>query len=148
MVRVQAASAGLSLVATVEPGLPRFRADPRRLRQVLINLLSNAVKFTPSGGEIRITARREADELAIVVADTGIGIAPEDIPKALERFGQVDGRLARKYEGTGLGLPFSKSLVELHGGRFGIESAGPGTGTRVTMIFPAARFIAESRYAA
>jgi signal transduction histidine kinase len=148
MVRVQAASAGLGLVATVEPGLPRFRADRRRLRQILINLLSNAVKFTPSGGEIRVVAAREGDELAIVVADTGIGIAPEDIPKALERFGQVDGRLARNYEGTGLGLPFSKSLVELHGGRFGIESAGPGTGTRVTMIFPAARFAGEDRRAA
>jgi signal transduction histidine kinase len=148
MVRVQAESAGLSVVALVEPGLPGFRADRRRLRQILINLLSNAVKFTPNGGEIRVSAGREGDDLAIAVADTGIGIAAEDIPKALERFGQVDGRLARKYTGTGLGLPFSKSLVELHGGRFSIESAGPGTGTRVTMIFPASRFAAENRCAA
>jgi signal transduction histidine kinase len=139
MMRVQAASAGLRLVETVEPELPLLRVDPRRLRQILVNLLSNAVKFTPSGGEVRLDAARLGDGVAIVVADTGIGIDPADIPRALERFGQVDGRLARKHEGTGLGLPLSKSLMELHGGRLEIESAGAGAGTRVTLAFPAFR---------
>jgi signal transduction histidine kinase len=149
MMRVQATSSGLRLVEAIDPALPPLRADPRRIRQVVINLLSNAVKFTPSGGEVRVTASRTGDELAIVVADTGIGMASADIPKALERFGQVDGRLARKYEGTGLGLPLSKSLMELHGGRFEIESAGPGTGTRVTLTFPSFRLVpADGRRAA
>jgi signal transduction histidine kinase len=142
MVRVQATGAGLALETRIDPALPILRADSRRLRQVLLNLLSNAVKFTPSGGRIEVAAAVQEGEISITVTDTGIGIAPEDLPKALERFGQVDGRLSRKYEGTGLGLPLSKRLIELHGGRFEIESA-PGAGTRVRVVFPAWRGVAR-----
>jgi signal transduction histidine kinase len=142
MLRVQATGAGLTLETRIDPALPVLRADSRRLRQVLLNLLSNAVKFTPSGGRIDVSAAVEEGEISIIVADTGIGIAPEDLPKALERFGQVDSRLSRKYEGTGLGLPLSKRLMELHGGRFEIESA-PGAGTRVRVIFPVWRAVAR-----
>src|SRR5713226_5211203 len=125
---------------------PLLRADERRVRQVLLNLLSNAVKFTPRDGEIRVTTIGGDGELGIAIADTGIGIAAEDIPRALERFGQVDSSLSRKYEGTGLGLPLSKRLMELHGGRLEIESV-VGVGTIVTAIFPGDRLV-EDRQAA
>jgi signal transduction histidine kinase len=78
----------------------------------------------------------------IKVIDTGIGMAREDIPKALEPFGQVDSKLSRKYEGTGLGLPLSKALVELHGGKLEIESE-PGVGTTVTVVLPTQRIIKQ-----
>jgi signal transduction histidine kinase len=104
------------------------------------------VKFTPRGGEIRVTIYQRGGALAIAIADTGIGIAPEDIPRALERFGQVDSSFSRKYEGTGLGLPLSKRLMELHGGRLDLESA-VGIGTTVTASFPAERLV-EDRQAA
>jgi signal transduction histidine kinase len=114
-----------------------FLGDARRIRQILINLLSNAVKFTPPGGTIRVTAERRAGRLAIAVTDTGIGMSPEQIPVALERFGQIDNTLSRRYEGSGLGLPLAKRLVEQQGGRFSIESA-LGVGTRVTFEMPVA----------
>ena len=120
----------------IAPGLPGVHADERRIRQVLLNLLSNAVKFTPQHGTVRLSVTRCEAGVAIAVADTGIGIAPRDIPVALDRFGQIDSRLSRKYEGTGLGLPLSKRLVELHGGTLTIESA-VGVGTTVTVILPA-----------
>jgi signal transduction histidine kinase len=136
-----------SAVALTEPHvdhLPPVRADERRLKQVLINLLSNAVKFTPSGGRVSLEARLEPGRgLAIRVRDTGIGMAPEDIPRALEPFGQIDSRLARKYEGTGLGLPLSKALVELHGGKLEIESE-QGMGTTVTVLLPPERIVQDS----
>ena len=102
--------------------LPILRADERRMRQILLNLLSNAVKFTPRGGTVRLIAFVDEREFVVQVADTGIGMAKEDIPRALERFGQLDSDLNRKYEGTGLGLPLTKKLAELHGGRLEIES--------------------------
>jgi len=111
-------------------------ADGRRLRQMLLNLLSNAIKFTPKGGEVSICAALSADGFEIVVRDTGIGMEAEHIPKALERFGQVDSSLSRRYEGTGLGLPLTKALAELHGGTLSIASR-PGAGTAVTVRFPA-----------
>ncbi|MBV9993307.1 MAG: PAS domain S-box protein [Alphaproteobacteria bacterium] len=123
----------IAVTHAVEPLL--VTADYRRLKQMLLNLLSNAVKFTPKGGRVTLTARLDGEGLAIAVADTGIGMAPEHIPKALERFGQVDGSLARKYEGTGLGLPLTKALAELHGATLAIESES-GTGTTVTIRFP------------
>jgi signal transduction histidine kinase len=109
------------------------------MKQILINLLSNSVKFTPAGGIIRLAAQvDEAGDLVIVVADTGIGIAAEDLDKVLEPFGQVDSSLSRKHRGTGLGLPLTRGLVELHGGSFKLEST-PGAGTTVTLRFPARR---------
>ena len=112
-----------------------MRADEKRLRQILLNLLSNAVKFTPSGGTVSASATVHNSGLDIVIADTGIGMKSEDIPRALERFGQIDSTLARKYEGTGLGLPLAKHLIELHGGTLKIEST-VGTGTTVTVSLP------------
>jgi signal transduction histidine kinase len=142
MVENQAASGKVNLAARIDGELPLVTADARRVRQVLLNLLSNAVKFTPPAGEVVVSASADPGGLAIAVADTGIGMAPDDIPKALERFGQIDTRLARKYEGTGLGLPLSLRLMELHGGTLAIDSA-LGRGTTVTVTFPATRVVVE-----
>ncbi len=114
---------------------PRVEADHIRLRQVLLNLLTNAVKFTPAGGRIEISTSVAENELRVVVKDTGIGMAPEDIPRALEPFTQVSKDKTTVHEGTGLGLPISKSLIELHGGRFELASA-PKLGTTVTIGLP------------
>ena len=139
LIMPRAREAGVSLIEPETDRLPPLRADERRLKQVLINLLSNAVKFTPSGGRVTLEAAVNADRgLTIRVIDTGIGMEAADIPKALEPFGQVDSRLSRKYEGTGLGLPLSKALVELHGGKLDIQSE-PGVGTTVSVVLPAAR---------
>jgi signal transduction histidine kinase len=140
MVSLGAADQGIALRSTLASGLPPLRADARRLRQIVLNLLSNAVKFTPRGGNVTVSAGRRGVDIAIVVSDTGIGMAPEHIAIAFERFGQVDGRLARRYEGTGLGLPLVKRLVELHGGTLAIDST-LGHGTTVTVLLPADRII-------
>ena len=142
LIRGQAREASVTLEYQADTELPMLRVDLRRVRQVLLNVLGNAVKFTPAGGAIRIVTARRGAELVIAVADNGIGIAAQDIPKALERFGQVDNSLARRYEGTGLGLPLSKRLMELHGGTLEIESA-LGVGTTVTLVFPAYRLAAR-----
>lgn len=114
-------------------------ADRSKLQLILRNLLSNAAKFTPKGGRATVTAIDAADGwVEICVADTGIGMREEDIPVALAPFGQVDSRLARKYEGTGLGLALVKAYVERHGGTLAIETA-PGQGTRVTVMLKAAQ---------
>jgi signal transduction histidine kinase len=123
----------------VPDDLPRFLGDAAKLRQVLINLLSNAVKFTPSGGEVRLSVERSSDDgLAFRVADTGIGIPPDKVSVALAPFGQIESGLDRKYDGTGLGLPLAKRLVELHGGVMELVSE-PGKGTVVTAHFPKER---------
>ena len=121
----------------------QLRADERKFRQMLINLLSNAVKFTESGGKIAVSGDLQEDgALGITVTDNGIGIAAEDIPKAMSTLGQVDGALNRRYEGTGLGLPLVKLLAELHGGRFEIESE-IGVGTNATIWFPKERVVRD-----
>ena len=111
--------------------------DPAKLRQILLNLLSNAVKFTEPGGAVTVEVRAigENGSLTLWVEDSGIGMSPEDIPIAMAPFGQIDSRLARRYEGTGLGLPLTKALVELHGGQIAIDSAR-GKGTTVTVTLP------------
>ena len=124
--------------------MPKVRADLRKLKQILINLLSNAVKFTEPGGRVTVESRIDSDgALLLLVIDTGIGMKPDEIAKALEPFGQIDGGLDRAYEGTGLGLTLTKALVELHGGKLEITSrSGDGaTGTTVTVTFPADRVI-------
>ncbi len=123
------------------PGLPHLRADRRRIKQVLLNLLSNAIKFTPRPGVVTLAARCSGSGLVITVSDTGIGIDPADLGKAMEPFGQIDSRLARTHAGTGLGLPLSKQLMELHGGSLVIDSE-PGRGTIVILTFPAERLLA------
>jgi len=118
-----------------------LRADRRMFKQILSNLLSNAVKFTPSAGRITVTAHVDGEAgLAIEVRDTGIGMAEKDIPKALTRFGQVESHLDRKYEGTGLGLPLVKSLIELHGGFLDLRSE-LHRGTCATVVFPPERIV-------
>src|SRR5207244_3838081 len=101
--------------------LPEIVADPARLKQILVALLSNAAKFTARGGSVALSARR-TDEggVAFVVSDDGCGMTASEIAVALEPFGQVDGGLERRYDGTGLGLPLARRLIELHGGRFQI----------------------------
>lgn len=144
MMEQQAAANGVTLARDVARGLPLLRADAKRVRQVLLNLLSNAVKFTPSGGSVSLRASLNIlGELSLVVADTGIGMAPQDVPKALERFGQVDSKLTRKFEGAGLGLPLAKQLMELHGGTLTLTSS-QNAGTVVTVTFPVDRLVRET----
>jgi PAS domain S-box-containing protein len=139
LVRDQAHRRQLRLTVASPESLPLLHADERRLKQILINLLSNAIKFTEPGGSVEALAGLDPDgQLSVAVSDTGIGIAPEDIPEALAPFGQVDNRLSRKFLGTGLGLPLTRALVELHGGNLVLASA-PGVGTTVTVRFPAVR---------
>ncbi len=123
-------------------------ADPSRARQVVLNLVSNAIKFTAPGGEIGVSAARqrallpvpgarqaERDAVRLAVADTGIGIAPEDLPRLFSEFTQVDASYARRYEGTGLGLALCKRFMDLHGGRIGVEST-VGRGSTFWVEFP------------
>ena len=130
-------SIGLLSPRRIDPATPRLIADKRAVKQILINLLSNAIKFTPQGGEVTMAAQPAgtAGWVALSVTDTGIGIPPEQIDNALSAFGQVDNPFTRSQEGTGLGLPIVKSLVELHGGRFAIDSE-VGKGTRVSALLP------------
>jgi len=137
----QASAGKIELSAALDAGRRWIRADERRLRQVLLNLLSNAVKFTPEGGQVRVSSVARNGGLAISVSDTGSGMAPEDIPNAMTPFGQIDSKIRRKLEGTGLGLPLAKQLVELHGATFSIESK-LGAGTTVTFVLPPERIIA------
>jgi signal transduction histidine kinase len=135
----------------VAEGLPCLRGDERKLRQALLNLMTNGIKFTPSDGQVRVRAQMVGDELRIEVADTGIGIAKDDIAKALSPFGQIDSALSRRHAGTGLGLPLTKRLIEAHGARFSLESE-VGAGTAITIEFPPHRLIAPggkpARYSA
>jgi PAS domain S-box-containing protein len=136
-----AAKNGCRLSTRIMNSLPSLYADKRKLRQMLINLLSNAVKFTPAGGEIILRAEVDSDGgFALSVADTGIGITPENIQMALVAFGQVETALSRSHDGAGLGLPLAKALVELHGGTLEIDSE-IGVGTTVTLRFPAERVV-------
>jgi signal transduction histidine kinase len=135
----EAGFAKIALIGHPPPPLPPLRADQRYVRQMLINLLSNALKFTPAGGRIEVdVARDAAADLVVTVADTGVGMSDDQLEIALAPFGQIDSPLMRKYQGTGLGLPIVKSLIELHGGRLAIASA-PSEGTRVSLVFPARR---------
>ena len=138
LVRDRANSGGVILRNSISADLPILQGDERRLKQILINLLSNAVKFTPAGGHVEISASADAGGFTIAVADSGIGIAADDIEVAMTPFGQIDSRLARKYQGTGLGLPLARSMTELHSGRLEIAST-PGVGTTVTIWFPPER---------
>jgi two-component system cell cycle sensor histidine kinase PleC len=136
MVRLPAAEAQILFTSDIDPDLDTVRADPAKLRQVLVNILSNAIKFTDPQGEVSLTVRREPDGgFALRVADTGIGIAADKMALALEPFGQVEQGLARRHPGIGLGLPLAQRLVELHGGTMEIASQ-PGQGTTVTARFP------------
>ncbi len=139
LVKERAQNGGIDIKVDLQPGLPNLIADLRLTKQCLINLLSNSVKFTSDDGIVTVRAWQEKDgQLAISVADNGIGIAAEDITKVLLPFGQVESAFSRDHQGTGLGLPLTKSLVELHGGSIEVRSA-LGAGTDVIMRFPAER---------
>jgi signal transduction histidine kinase len=141
LVEGRAGRGNIKLKLDLADELPLLYADKRRLKQILVNLLGNAIKFTHAGGQVTLKAWCQADSgFVFQVADTGIGIAAEDIPKALMRFGQVDSNLNRQHEGTGLGLPLTKSLVELHGGSLHLQSQ-VDVGTTVTLHFPATRTV-------
>ena len=147
LLRTQADQKAVTIARKIPAALPPLMAGELRLKQVLLNLLSNAVKFSRQGGTVTITADlTEAGDLAIVVADQGIGMKPQDIPIALEPFRQIDNTLARSADGTGLGLPLAKMLVEKHGGTLAVAST-PGAGTTVTVTLPAARLRPEYRAA-
>jgi PAS domain S-box-containing protein len=140
--RAQEAALTLKLVNDLPPELSHLRADERRLKQIVLNLGANAVKFTPPGGRVAVTlaaaAAPDAAGVVIRVTDTGIGIAAADLPRVLEPFAQIDHGLNRRHEGTGLGLPLTRRLIELHGGVLRLESE-LGIGTAVTVWLPQAR---------
>jgi PAS domain S-box-containing protein len=130
-------------IATKIELIRHVRGDARRMRQILLNLLGNALKFTPPGGRIVVTGERDATGgLRLAVKDTGIGIAKAHIAKVLEPFWQVDSGLNRRQDGTGLGLPLTKHLIEAHGGSLHLSSE-PGAGTIATVSLPAARIIED-----
>jgi signal transduction histidine kinase len=119
-------------------------ADERRFRQIVLNLLSNAVKYTPAGGRVSVTmAADEEGGLIVAIADTGIGIAEDDLDRVMEPFGQAKSHLSRGVEGTGLGLPLTKRLTEMHGGSLDLRSQ-PGAGTTVTVRLPGARTLKQA----
>ncbi|MCI0371612.1 MAG: ATP-binding protein [candidate division NC10 bacterium] len=149
-----AAEKNLELAATVEPDVELLTADPTRFKQILYNLLTNAVKFTPEGGQVRVTVRRvgsppadyppmplppaapePAPYLEVAVTDSGIGIAPKDQERIFEDFQQLESSLARRHQGTGLGLSLTRKLVEMHGGRIWVESE-LGKGSTFRFVLP------------
>ncbi len=126
----------LHLNIRVPKDLPGLRGEERALKQILTNLLTNAIKFISEGGDVTLSAGVEDDgRMCIYIEDTGIGIAPEDIAVALAPFGQIESALSRKHQGTGLGLPLTKALVELHDGVLDLQST-LGKGTIITLTFP------------
>jgi len=135
-VRPTAEAKGLRIMTSIAPEPMQVWADQDRLQQVLWNLLSNAVKFTPPGGLVEITMRRENEDVCIRVRDTGIGIASAFLPHVFERFRQADGTTTRSHGGLGLGLSIVRHLVELHGGRVEADSLGEGQGSTFKVLFP------------
>jgi signal transduction histidine kinase len=133
MVREQATTDGVQVALHANGGLDVITGDERRIRQVIFNLLSNAVKFTPAGGLVDVSARQRNGEVTVSVADTGPGIAAEDLDRIFEEFQQTEAG-ARQREGTGLGLALSKRFVEMHGGRIWCDSElGKGSTFRFTL---------------
>jgi signal transduction histidine kinase len=141
LMSTQAAAHGVSMTVDLPDRLPRLRADELRLKQVVLNLLSNAVKFSRPGGEVNLSARLgPGGELVIAVRDSGIGMNAADIRIALQPFRQVENALSRTHEGTGLGLPLAKALIEMHGGALRVVSERD-VGTTVTVTLPASRLL-------
>lgn len=140
-VRDRAQMAEVALTTEIPDDLPLLLADDRLIKQMLINLLSNAVKFTPQGGRILVRAEiGTMGSITLSVSDTGIGMAEDQIPRALTTFGQIGTAWNRNHDGTGLGLPLVKSLIELHGGALHLESE-PGFGTTASLSFPSERTV-------
>ena len=140
MVHTRSQDNNIALVVDIAPELPEVWADARALKQITLNLLSNGVKFTPGGGQVSLAAKCLPEGLAIIVSDSGIGIAAEAVARVVHPFGQADASISRRFGGTGLGLSISKRLAELHGGTLMIDSA-VGAGTTVTVLLPASRIL-------
>jgi PAS domain S-box-containing protein len=139
IVNGRAEAQDIALTVEVPPSLPDIVGDKRSVKQMMLNLLSNAIKFTPEGGAVVLRAGRDDDgSLWIAVADTGIGIAPEHLDIVLAPFGQVDSALAREHQGTGLGLPLVKAMIERHDGHLELTSK-VGVGTTAKLVFPPER---------
>jgi signal transduction histidine kinase len=139
LVAERAAAQGVNIDRHLQPVLPALRADYRMLKQILLNLLSNAVKFTPEGGAVNLSVGTIHDGgLRFLVQDNGIGIPSDQVGRVLEPFVQVEGAFSRKYGGTGLGLPLTRTFVELYGGALELSSA-VGAGTTVIVTFPKER---------
>jgi signal transduction histidine kinase len=135
-VEIRAREREVAVAVELPADLPVLHGDEVKLKQVMLNILSNAVKFTPAGGSVTVKAEAPVPgRVRVIVRDTGVGMAAHEIPRALQPFQQVDNSLARKHEGTGLGLPLACGLVELHGGKLVIDSE-PGIGTTVTIDLP------------
>jgi signal transduction histidine kinase len=137
----QIRDAGLELRLTLPKDLPRLWCDELKLKRVLLNLMTNAAKATPTGGRIDVEAAEMDSGMVITVTDTGVGIAKRDLKRVLEPFVQVENSLNRRHEGSGLGLPLVKAMVEIHGGRFELESE-LRKGTTVRLTFPSERVAA------
>lgn len=143
LMRERAEKAGVRLNVKIIGKPPFLNGDKRKLKQILINLLSNAVKFTPRGGSVTVKAVNEPNgTVVIAVTDTGIGMATEDIPRIMTAYGQINSMTKRDGEGTGLGLPLTKILVELHGGSLALRSE-LGVGTTAIVRVPAERIVAS-----
>ncbi len=139
LIRLRSAKMDIILLSDTPPDMPLLFADELRFKQILINLLTNAVKFTPEGGTVTVSGSFEKDgSIEVSVSDTGIGMSAEDIVTALTSFGQATSDLARRQEGTGLGLPLTRALCQVHGGTLDIDST-PNIGTTVTVTFPPER---------
>lgn len=141
LVKDRAERGQVTLKLDIPDALPALKADSRQLKQMLANLLSNAIKFTDPGGSVTVEVRHDPkDGYRFDVTDTGVGLAPEDIPKALAPFVQVERGHGHKHEGTGLGLPLTKRMVELHSGRLELKSEF-GVGTCASLVFPPSRIV-------
>ncbi len=138
-VEPQLTEKGLALTVTISPSLPRVLADADRAIQVLTNLLTNALRYTPAPGRVTVTALRQGAYVAFRVADTGIGIAPDALPRVFERFYRADKSRSRTLGGSGIGLTIAKALVEAMGGHIVAESAGLDQGSTFTFTLPVAR---------
>ena len=142
LVRGRAEEGGVRLGSRIAEDLPEVRADARQIKQILLNLLSNAIKFTETGGRVTVGVRMAVGGgIEIAVEDTGIGMAPEHLARALEPFVQIETAFTRRHAGTGLGLPLVQSLVALHGGHLTLRSE-PGVGTTATAWLPPERVLA------
>ncbi len=135
LLALRAQEAGVTFNTEAPSGLPEIVADRRAITQILINLITNAIKFSDRGGTVAVSARVDGQHVLLEVADTGIGIAPDDLTRIGNPFFQVQGRCGRKNDGAGLGLSIVKRLVDLHGGELKVQS-GPGEGTRMAVRLP------------
>ena len=142
--KVAAQDAGVTIIQDISHELPQIKGDPVKLKQIIMNLLSNAIKFTPEGGRVTLRALLQHDgQVRVSVRDTGVGMTEDEMMIAMLPFGQVDGGRSRMREGTGLGLPIAKALVELHGGSLSIKSI-KGEGTDVMLLLPPAAEVQAS----